>query len=136
MINEIVPAESKIELFNASGRTLDIKGWTIAGYTIGSQPGSEYYSRPPKEEGVDPATGFRQNSHLVLSLPGTDLRFGRIELRDAGGRLREVIEPDALCYEHSHTGRRALARRWDGFGANNVCVEFHWVNKATLGSSN
>ena len=136
LINEIVPSESRIELYNAQAESLDIKGWTIAGYTIGSQPGRESYSRLPKESGVDPSTRFPSGAHLVLTLPGADLRFGRIELRDAGGRLREALAPDDTCYEETGSGRRSLARRWDGFGANNACLEFHWVKKPTLGGAN
>lgn len=135
MVNEIVPAESRIELFNPDAGSIDLTGWSIAGYTIGSNPAQEAYSRPPGDPQVKPASRFASHSYLVLTLPGTDLRFGRIELRDETGRLRELIEPDLTCYERSG-GKRALARRWDGFAAFNSCLEFRWLGKTTLGGKN
>jgi hypothetical protein len=135
MINEIVPSEGKIELYNPDS-TKDITGWTIAGYTIGSNPGRESYSQPPFDANLAPSRQFATKSHLVLTLPGVDLRFGRIELRDAGGRLREAIEPDRSCYQREHSGSRSLARRWDGFAAFNNCLEYHWVGDPTLGVAN
>lgn len=135
MINEIVPSQARIELYNPAG-SVDITGWTIAGYPIGSNPQREHYSQPPADPNRPPASQFAPKSYLVLTMLGVDLRFGRIELRDAGGRLREAVEPDKTCYQREAGGARSLAKRWDGFAAMSPCLEYHWVDSPTLGEAN
>jgi hypothetical protein len=129
-INEIVPATSRIEIHSTFGGPVDLTGWTVAGYTIGSNPALETYvaglGGPPTSR-----TQFQPFSFLVIDLPAP--LAGSLVLQDPSRIFRDEVDPTQTCYAGG--AGASLARRVP-IALANPCVEFEWRASSTLGGPN
>ena len=135
-INEVVPAESRIELYNPSVPGIDITGWKVAGYEIGSDPARESYGGTT--EGVEPpsAESFDKGAIVVVSFPGVDLLSLSITVRDARGTRRDSLDLTSDCYARADGAERSLSRSSDGFRLADPCDAFAWTDADSLGVPN
>ena len=136
VINEVVPGQARVEIYNAGSLSGSIEGFTIAGYTISSDPTRESYSGQSVGGIPVSVTQFLPGGRLVVDLPGVNLATATLILRDdTGGEVDSVNVADT-CFDGSNANLPSLSRKADGFKTPDPCISLEWVDPPTLGAPN
>jgi hypothetical protein len=126
LINEVVPAEGKVELVSIATNAFVLKGSLLNGYEIGSSPSQESYSGGSAES-------FGPQGRVVVDLPGPI--GGGVTLKNAAGATLDSVDTADGCYAGSGQGYPSLSRSPDA-GTGSPCNLFQWVDPDSLGAAN
>lgn len=135
-INEVAPGEGKVELYNPGVPDLDLRGWQVAGYALGSDPARETYSIGLPGTATPTVQSFGPGALLVIDLPGVDLTGAPLVMRDPRGTKRDELDPTKACFQEQATTDGSLSRRSDGYALANPCTAFRWADATSLGTMN